>query len=170
MFLEFFDIPTQYSLSAASVMSTGMEDVVDQEIVILLFRNASMPVKSEHHGVGFVSNLFHGFRVVLNLNRLNQFLVYKHFKMGGLVCVKYLIERRDWPSLTYRMLIIWSLSRPSTGNSFDCIGKGFFTSMFVYPLVLVQCLAFFRTVEASRGLSSWFGNSSSYLFRRFAYS
>ena len=100
--LDFIGLPVQNSIPSACVMSSDMVAVVDDEITTLLSKGAIRPVLSGCSGDGFLSNLFAipkksgGFRVILNLKRLNQFLAYRHFKMEGLDCVKYLIERGDW--------------------------------------------------------------------------
>ena len=37
-----------------------------------------------------------GFRPIINLKELNQFIPYHHFKMEGLKDVKFLLRKRDW--------------------------------------------------------------------------
>ena len=37
-----------------------------------------------------------GNRPCINLKALNKFIPYKHFKMKGLHCLKYLLEKNDF--------------------------------------------------------------------------
>ncbi|KZS05450.1 Uncharacterized protein APZ42_031346 [Daphnia magna] len=51
---------------------------------------------------GFISSLFvipkntRGFRPIINLNQLNTFVVYRHFKMEGFSNLKHLVPQNDW--------------------------------------------------------------------------
>jgi hypothetical protein len=53
--------------------------------------------------IGFVSSMFiikkasRGFRPIINLKKLNYFLVYGYFKIEGLPTLKHFIMERDHP-------------------------------------------------------------------------
>jgi hypothetical protein len=100
-FIDFIDLPFQHSAPAGCVMSQDMVAVCDQEIHQLLNKGA-ISLVSPNSGDGFISNLFvipkksGGWRPIINLKRLNSFIRYKHFKMEGLDCVRYLLQRGDW--------------------------------------------------------------------------
>jgi hypothetical protein len=56
----------------------------------------------ETQEIGFISSIFTipkksgGFRPVINLKALNNFVTYNHFKMEGLQTVKSIIQEKDW--------------------------------------------------------------------------
>ena len=72
-----------------------------QEIESLLKKGAIQDTRSPEE-VGFVSNVFlvpkseGKWRLILNLKALNQFVIYEHFKMEDIRCVKDLLNRGDY--------------------------------------------------------------------------
>lgn len=56
----------------------------------------------EPDSLGFVSSMFiiskasGGFRPIINLRRLNQFLIFRHFKMENINTLRHLIVKGDW--------------------------------------------------------------------------
>jgi hypothetical protein len=80
-------------------MSAEMELVCDKE-VIELFKEAIVEVKEGF--LRFFSSLFlmpkkaGGFRPIVNLKPLNNFIRYEDFKMEGFDTVKSLIRKGDW--------------------------------------------------------------------------
>lgn len=99
--IEMVDLPLQEKIPTGCIMSQDMEAVCDQEIKLLLQKSAIVRIASDKTD-GFISNLFvipkksGGWRPIINLNHLNLFVQYRHFKMEGLDCVKYLLQRGDW--------------------------------------------------------------------------
>lgn len=77
------------------------QDICYQEIKLLLEKGTIARVSSDKTE-GSISNLFvipkksGGWRPIINLKHLNSFVQYRHFKMEGLDCVKYLLQRGDW--------------------------------------------------------------------------
>jgi len=104
--IDFFEHPVQFSLPPDCAMSEEMSAVCDLEVEALLAKKAIFPIS--HPVDGFVSNMFavkkkkekeadpQLWRPIINLKRLNSFIVYEHFKMEGLDLVKFIIRRGDW--------------------------------------------------------------------------
>jgi hypothetical protein len=73
-------------------------EIIESEISALLEKRAI----EETQEIGFISSIFTipkksgGFRPVINLKVLNNFIVYNHFKMEGLLTVKSIIQAKDW--------------------------------------------------------------------------
>ena len=86
--IEFDNIPIQNKPPLPCKFSKIEEIAVENEIEMLL--NKEVIVPSEHEQHEFVSNIFlrpkknNTFRMILNLKQLNNFVVYKHFKMDTL--------------------------------------------------------------------------------------
>lgn len=81
-------------------LSNDLQLICDQEVKDLLGKGAI--VETTNHAGGFVSSVFvitkksGGFRQIVNLKSLNQFVKYEHFKMEGLDTVKFLVREGDW--------------------------------------------------------------------------
>ena len=73
--------------------------LVEQEVLEMLEKGA-IKKKAPTQGQ-FLSNLFflekrdEGNCPVINLKNLNKLIPYKHFKMEGLHCLKFLLEQDD---------------------------------------------------------------------------
>ena len=105
-YIDFVEHPVQFSFPPDCVMSNEMSAVCDQEIQALLAKKAIFPISRPVDG--FVSNMFafkkkkekeedpQLWRLIINLKRLNSFVVYEHFKMEGLDLVKFIIRENDW--------------------------------------------------------------------------
>lgn len=80
-------------------MSQEYTSLMTAQIQEMLEKGVIKPVNNCKNQ--FISNLFlvskknGGQRPVINLRQLNQFLVYKHFKMEGLFMVKDLLQKVD---------------------------------------------------------------------------
>lgn len=99
--IDFVSSPVQHSMPPDCIMSREMQSVCDSEVKALLDKGAIRAV-SLHLSDGFISTMFAihkktgGWRPIINLKNLNYFIRYKHFKMEGIDCVKYLLQKRDW--------------------------------------------------------------------------
>ncbi|MES9880852.1 MAG: reverse transcriptase domain-containing protein [Sedimenticola sp.] len=75
-----------------------------EEVSAMLAKNAIEPVTPRHSTRGFFSRLFlvrkktGGWRPVIDLSRLNRFIVTPHFKMETLDTVRLLLNKGDWAS------------------------------------------------------------------------
>ena len=74
--------------------------ILSEEVESLLLKEAISEISSEN--VSFSSALFiipkksGGFRPIINLKYLNEFIIYRAFKMENLESIKYLIQENDW--------------------------------------------------------------------------
>ena len=74
---------------------------ITQEIESLLKKGAIQDTQSPEEE-GFVSNVFlvpkseGKWKLILNLKTFNQFVIYEHFKMEDIHCVKDLLNRGDY--------------------------------------------------------------------------
>ena len=82
-------------------LSQEQNQAITQEIESLLKKGAIRDAQSLEK-VGFVNNVFlvpkseGKWRLILNLKALNQFIIYEHFKMEDIRCVKDLLNRGDY--------------------------------------------------------------------------
>lgn len=96
--LEFTSEPVQYIEPKTLVFGSVQESICDREIGDLIEKRAIEAVNT----TGFVSSLFvipkksGGYRPIINLKPLNEFIVYRHFKMENLVALSHLIKQGDW--------------------------------------------------------------------------
>ena len=80
-------------------MSYEMSKACD-EISALLDKKVIVSVQNP--SCGFYSSIFllpkktGDYRPIINLKKLNSFVGYNHFKMGGMESVKFLIRQGDW--------------------------------------------------------------------------
>ena len=76
--------------------------MIDKELGELIQKQAIHLVSEHDYNRGFVSNLFvipkkgGRQRPVFNLRQLNQFIQYKHFKMGGIHMLRDLLKPNDF--------------------------------------------------------------------------
>ncbi|KZS19204.1 Uncharacterized protein APZ42_014437, partial [Daphnia magna] len=88
------------SVPCQIAMSREMKEVCDTEVRELLAKQAIVEVTDGSHG--FVCSLFvipkksGGFRPIVNLKPLNQFIQYEHFKMENLDSARFLLRKGDW--------------------------------------------------------------------------
>ena len=74
--------------------------ILSEEVESLLLKEAISEISSEN--VSFSSSLFiipkksGGFRPIIILKYLNEFIIYRAFKMENLESIKYLIQENDW--------------------------------------------------------------------------
>lgn len=74
--------------------------LIDNELRELISKHAVTEV--DPFSPGFISNLFlvknkgGGYRPVINLRELNQYVTYRHFKMEGIHCLRDLLQPVDW--------------------------------------------------------------------------
>ena len=98
--IEFTSTPVQKFLPGLPKWSETQKELISSEVENLLEKGAIVkvyPVQGQ-----FISNLFlvqkktGGFRPVINLRRLNEFVKYFHFKMETIETVKSLIQQGDF--------------------------------------------------------------------------
>nr|ACB38666.1 reverse transcriptase [Daphnia pulex] len=98
--LDFVNCPVQRSVPGPVAMSREMKKVCDTEVKELLAKQAIVEVTDGSHG--FICSLFvipkksGGFRPIVNLKPLNQFIQYEHFKMENLDSARFLLRKGDW--------------------------------------------------------------------------
>ena len=96
--LEFSSYPIQDITPANTILGASQWDICNKEIEDMIRKKAV--VRTEERG--FVSNVFiipkksGGSRPVINLKRLNTFIVYRHFKMEGVNLIKHIVCTNDW--------------------------------------------------------------------------
>lgn len=82
------------------VVNQSQSKLIEAEVLGLLEKGAIS--KSSHCEGEFLSNLFlvpkkdGSQRPVINLKALNRFIPYEHFKMEGLHCLKFMLEKGDY--------------------------------------------------------------------------
>ena len=96
--LEFTEPPRQGSPHRNAPLNPEQSALWNLEIQNLIDKGAIVKASSQT----FVSTVFvipkssGGWRPIINLKQLNEFLVYHRFKMEGLGSVRDLIKRGDW--------------------------------------------------------------------------
>ena len=86
--LEFTSEPFHYQLPKKIVMSLEMKDICSEEVSGLLEKKAIEEIPS--HSSCFISSLIcirkrlGGFRPIINLKPMNNFIKYRHFRMESL--------------------------------------------------------------------------------------
>ena len=96
--LNFEAPPVMVDFPCNTHMSADQLSIGNEEVGALLQKGAAVRASR----IGFVSSMFiikkasGGFRPIINLKKLNEFLVYRHFKMEGLPTLRHLIRKRDW--------------------------------------------------------------------------
>ncbi|XP_045036842.1 uncharacterized protein LOC116935930 [Daphnia magna] len=96
--LDFETPPVMVKFPCNARMDVDQLSIGNKEVGALLQKGAAVKASK----IGFVSSMFiikkasGGFRPIINLRKLNSFLVYRHFKMEGLPTLKHLIRERDW--------------------------------------------------------------------------
>ena len=92
--------PVQSTKPRQVKMSSTMAEICDKEILDLLAKGAA--VKIPPFKYGFVSNVFAipkssgGFRPVINLKYLNEFIRYESSHMEGIQSLRHLVRPHDW--------------------------------------------------------------------------
>ncbi|XP_057365008.1 uncharacterized protein LOC130685703 [Daphnia carinata] len=98
--LDFSISPTHRTIPVSVVMPKEMEAVCDREVRDLVRKRAIREITDGSEG--FVCSLFvipkksGGFRPIINLKPLNQFIRYEHFKMENLESARFLLPKGDW--------------------------------------------------------------------------
>ena len=96
----FIKIPFQEKIPNFTKMNKKQIALVDLELKEMLRKGAIMrtqPTQGE-----FLSNLFlmgkkdEGYRPVINLKMLNQFILFLYFRIEGLSQLKHIIQEGDW--------------------------------------------------------------------------
>ena len=94
-------LPTQLTLPRELKMNSTEQEFVDEEISHLLQEGFIVKLNS-HIPSGWVSNVFlvpkrqGGFRMILNLKDLNQYVKYTKFKMDGIEKVVHMMREGDF--------------------------------------------------------------------------
>ncbi|XP_056380443.1 uncharacterized protein LOC130275879 [Hyla sarda] len=98
--IEFMCPPHQTLNPQPIYLSEDNKNLIDMEIKELSSKNAIIQIPS--HTSGFLSNLFlvkkkdGGYRPVINLKTLNNYVCYHHFKMEGIHLLRDLLLPEDW--------------------------------------------------------------------------
>ena len=99
--IPFLKVPVQRNIPKQVTTSKTQELLINQEIMEMLDKGAIKKVK-HHFPDQFLSNILlvkkkdGGNRPCINLKALDKFIPYKHFKIEGLHCLKYLLEENDF--------------------------------------------------------------------------
>uniref|UniRef100_H3B0A9 ribonuclease H n=1 Tax=Latimeria chalumnae TaxID=7897 RepID=H3B0A9_LATCH len=99
--LELVSHPVQDSWPRELRFSLDKEALIRQELGKLVQKRVISPVNPDV-GPGFVSTIFlvpkkeSGWRPVINLRALNEFIVFRHFKMEGLHLLRDTLQMGDW--------------------------------------------------------------------------
>ena len=99
--ITFLKVPVQRNIPKQVTTSKTQELLINQEIMEMLDKGAIKKVEHQFPDQ-FLSNILlvkkkdGGNRPCINLKALNKFIPYKHFKMEGLHCLKYLLEENDF--------------------------------------------------------------------------
>ena len=97
--LEFLSEPVQHFVQPNATMDAQQFECCRQEVSSLLEKGA---VVRATQGQGFISSIFliakrsGGFRPIINLRGLNQFLIHQKFKMEGISTVRHTVREGDW--------------------------------------------------------------------------
>ena len=98
--IPFLKIPVQRTIPKQVATSKTQELLTDKEMQIL--DKGAIKIVEHQYPDQFLSNILllrkkdGGNRLCINLKALNKFIPYKHFKMEGLHCLKYLLEKNDF--------------------------------------------------------------------------
>ena len=97
--LEFLSEPVQSFVQPNATMDAQQFECCRQEVTSLIGKGV---VVKATQGPGFTSSIFliakrsGGFRPIINLRGLNQFLIHQKFKMEGISTVRHTIREGDW--------------------------------------------------------------------------
>ena len=99
--LEFIDkVPSQFHIPLNASMDDVQFSLCADEVNALIKKGA---VVATAEAGGFISRYFlvpkkgpNEWRPIINLKPLNQFIVYRHFKMEGVVTVRHTVKRGDF--------------------------------------------------------------------------
>ncbi len=100
--IEFTDRPVQYHIPHSPIFQKQEEECVEEEIHSLISKAAISQVHVDSYNQSFLSNLFivpkkgGGFRPVINLKCLNEFIKPEHFKMEGMHMLKDVLQQNDF--------------------------------------------------------------------------
>ena len=98
--IPFLKIPVQRIIPKQVATSKTQELLTGKEMQIL--DKGAIKIVEHQYPDQFLSNILllrkkdGGNRLCINLKALNKFIPYKHFKMEGLHCLKYLLEINDF--------------------------------------------------------------------------
>ena len=98
--IEWVTVPYQHQEPVSPRFSLEEETSLEAEITQMVQKGATSPVE-KHTEEGFLSTLFlvpkkdGGHRPIINLKKLNQFILHHHFKMEGIHMLKDLLREGD---------------------------------------------------------------------------
>ena len=98
--IPFLKIPVQRTIPKQVATSKTQELLTGKEMQIL--DKGAIKIVEHQYPDQFLSNILllrkknGGNRFCINLKALNKFIPYKHFKMEGLHCLKYLLKINDF--------------------------------------------------------------------------
>ena len=160
--IELVTVPVQQFQPHQPCLSSMQETVLNQEVEDLLEKQAVHPVPIPLQEQGFISSMFvvpkkdGGNRPVVNLKPLNQYLVYKHFKMEGTHMLRDLLRKGDFlvkidRKVAYLTVPIWKdhqkFLRFAWKNSlleFCCLPFGLATAPRVFTKLMKPVVAALR--------------------------
>ena len=100
LIIAFSSPPFQRSMPRSAPMGECQSKICNDEVDSLLKKGATVVVQDNSDG--FYSSLFvipkksGGFRPIINLKPLNEFIIFEHFKMEGIGTLKEIIRPGDW--------------------------------------------------------------------------
>ena len=101
LLIAFISPPKQFLKPRPIPMDAAMAEVCDKELADLLAKGAVFLVTDSSWGLVWAyfsvpKPRGRGFRPIINLKPLNQFIKYLHFKMESLDSVRFLVKKGDW--------------------------------------------------------------------------
>lgn len=156
--LEFYSTPTQEIVPNNAVLGPSQWAICNEEVEGMIKKRAVVRAETR----GFVSSIFiipkksGGFRPVINLKRLNTYVVYRHFKMEGVSSIKHVVRHNDWMAKldlkdAYFTIPIHSEDQSflqfkweNTPFQFICLPFGLSSAPWVFTKLLKPVVAYLR--------------------------
>lgn len=96
--LEFTSVPSQSHIPENAHMNPSQFELCDTEVNSLIEKGAVIECEAPSFisGISLIPKKTGGFRPIINLKGLNQFIVHNHFKLDGIQTVRNTLRKRDW--------------------------------------------------------------------------
>ena len=155
--------PTQITNPNYHVFSKEKNEIINKEIIAMLGKKAICQV--EHPKDGFLSPMFlvekkgGEQRPVINLRDLYGYIMYRHFKMEGINCVKNMIQQGDWLikvdlKNAYFTIPIYNVDQkylrfPWEGNAYQvhCLPFGITVAPWVFTKLMKVPVSYLRRMR-----------------------